>query len=249
MSTVVMSVSPDFSPDHIAGWYIFNTYLQRQLELPIHLELYNNFDEQRNAIENDQIDLIFANPYDASMLVRDKGFSAIAAPENSADEAIIATRADSNIKQIEDLKEGTRIAHTDDPDVNMMGMIMLEPADLNKENTTSTIVDSYPLVAKQLLQGNADVGFFLDEAFDNLSGLIKDQMQLLIRSQIFVIRHVLLAGPKLADKHQDLRDVLQHMQNDEKGPGVLKALGFSNWDMQEHEDTEFMIDLMDTLVD
>ncbi len=247
--SIVMSVSPDFSPDHIAGWYIFNTYLQRQLEIPIHLELYNNFDEQRQAIANDEIDLIFANPYDASMLVRDKGFMAIAAPEDSADEAIIATRADSDIKQIEDLKEGTRIAHTDDPDVNMMGMIMLEPADLNKDNTTSTTVDSYPLVAKQLLQGNADVGFFLDEAFDNLSGLIKDQMQLLIRSQIFVIRHVLLAGPKLADKHQNLRDVLQNMQNDEKGPGVLKALGFSNWDMQEHEDTEFMIDLMDTLVD
>jgi len=246
--SLVMTVSPDFSPDHIAGWYIFNTYLQRQLELPIHLELYNNFDEQRKAIANDEIDLIFANPYDASMLVRDKGFIAIAAPENSADEAIIATRADSEIKQIEDLKEGTRIARTDDPDVNMMGMIMLEPADLNKENTTTTNVDSYPLVAKQLLQNNADVGFFLDESFDNLSGLIKDQMRLLIRSEIFVIRHVLLAGPKLQEKHQALRDIIQNMSQDEKGPGVLNALGFSNWDMQEHEDTEFMIDLMHTLV-
>ena len=38
------------------------------------------------------------------------------------------------------------------------------------------------------------------------------------------------------------------MPNDEKGPGVLKSLGIESWDMQEHEDTEFMIDLMDTLV-
>lgn len=243
-----MTVSPDFSPDHIAGWYIFNTWLQRQLDIPIHLELYNNFEEQRKAIANDEIDLIFANPYDASMLVREKGFTAIAAPANSSDEAVIATLADSDISCIEDLKEGTRIATTDDPDVNMMGMIMLEPADLNKENTSVVPVDSYPLVAKQLLQEHADVGFFLDESFDNLSNFIGGQLRPLIRSQIFVIRHVMLAGPKLEEKHQALRDVLQNMQNDEKGPGVLESLGISNWDMQEHEDTEFMIDLMETLV-
>lgn len=244
----VMTVSPDFSPDHIAGWYIFNTWLQRQLDIPIHLELYNNFDAQRKAIANDEIDLIYANPFDAAILVREKGFTAIAAPANSADEAVIAVKEDSTINNIEELKENTRIATTDDPDVNMVGMIMLEPADLNKDNTATTLVDSYPLVAKQLLQGNADVGFFLDEAFDNLSRLVKEQMRPLIRSEIFVIRHVLLAGPKLEEKHPALKQVLDNMPNDEKGPGVLKSLGIESWDMQEHEDTEFMIDLMDTLV-
>lgn len=245
----VMSVSPDFSPHHIAGWYIFNTYLQRQLDIPIHLELYNNFEEQRKAIANNEIDIIFANPYDASMLVREKSFTAVAAPKDSSDEAIIATRADSQIMQIEDLNEDTRIATTDDPDVNMMGMIMLEPADLNKGNTATTVVDSYPLVAKQLLSGDADIGFFLDESFDDLSKFVKEQLSLLIRSQIFVIRHVMLTGPKLADKHQSLKDVLLNMENDEKGPGVLKSLGLSAWENQDHEDTEFMIDLMETLVD
>jgi len=244
----VMTVSPDFSPDHIAGWYIFNTYLQRQLDLPIHLELYNNFEAQRKAIANDEIDIIFANPFDASMLVREKGFIAIAAPENSSDEAIIAVRHDSQIAHIEDLQEGTRIATTDDPDVNMMGMIMLEPADLNKENTSATIVDSYPLVAKQLLQGDADIGFFLDESFDGLSKFVKEQLSELIRSEIFVIRHVMLVGPKLQEHHQAFKDTLLNMKNDEKGPGVLKSLGLTAWENQDHEDTEFMIDLMETLV-
>jgi len=245
----VLSVSPDFSPDHIAGWYVFNTYLQRQLDIPIHLELYNNFDAQRKAIANEEIDIIFANPFDASMLIREKGFTAIAAPKNSSDEAIIATHRDSQIAHIEDLNEGTRIATTDDPDVNMMGMIMLEPADLNKENTSTTIVDTYPLVAKQLLQGNADVGFFLDESFDSLSKFVKEQLSELIRSQIFVIRHVMLAGPKLEEHHQAFKEILLNMQNDEKGPGVLNSLGLSAWENQDHEDTEFMIDLMETLVD
>jgi phosphonate transport system substrate-binding protein len=245
----VMTVSPDFAPDHIAGWYIFNTWLQQQLDTSIHLELYNSFNEQRAAIADDQIDLILANPFDATMLVREKKFVAIASPENSADEAVIAASASSDIKAIEDLKEGTRIARTDDPDVNMMGMIMLEPADLNTDNTISETVISYPVVAKNLLQGNADIGFFLDESFDNLSGLVRNQLHEVIRSEIFVIKHVLLAGPKIQGHHQMLSEALLSMPNTEKGPSVLKSMGMTGWDIQTQEDTEFMIDLMDTLVD
>ena len=59
----------------------------------------------------------------------------------------------------------------------------------------------------------------------------------------------MLAGPKLEEHHPAFKEALVNMQNDEKGPGVLKALGIESWDMQDHEDTEFMIDLMETLVD
>ena len=72
--TYQITVSPDFSPDHIFGWYHFNTWLQQNLDTRIHLELYSDFESQREAILSDQIDLIYANPYDASMLVREKGF-------------------------------------------------------------------------------------------------------------------------------------------------------------------------------
>ncbi len=244
----VMTVSPDFPPNYLAGWYIFNTWLQRQLDLPIHLELYDSFAAQREAIANDEIDLIYANPYDASMLVREKEFSAIAAPHNRADEAIIATASGSEIQEIADLQEGTRIVHTDDPDVNMIGMIMLEPADLNTSNTSDETVDSYPLVAKKLLQGEADVGFFLDEAYETLSCLTKDRLRVLIRSEIFVIKHVLLAGSKLQEHKSRLEQVLLEMADNNKGRGVLESMGFQGWEKQTQEDTEFMIDLMDTLV-
>ena len=75
----VMTVSPDFPPAKIAGWYIFNTWLQRQLGEHIHLELYPDFASQRTAILNQEIDLIYANPFDAAMLVVNK-LVAIAAP-------------------------------------------------------------------------------------------------------------------------------------------------------------------------
>lgn len=245
----VMTVSPDFPPAQIAGWYIFNTWLQRQLGAAIHVELFDNFADQRQAIQQDAIDLIYANPFDAAMLVREKGFQAIAAPLHHADEAIIAVAAESSVRCVEDLRPGCRIAATDDPDVNLMAMIMLEPADLSAQTVQLHSVDTYVLVAKHLLQGHADAGFFLRDAFLNLSGMIREQLRELVSSEIHVIRHVLLAGPRMQAQAQTLRTLLPSMTTDPKGQGVLTSLGLEGWELQEQEDTEFMIDLMDTLVD
>ncbi len=244
----VMTVSPDFTPDHIAGWYIFNTWLQRQLGEHIHLELYQDFAHQRQAILDKGIDLIYANPFDAAMLVREQGFTAIAAPVSQSDEVVIAVPADSPVTRVEDLREGTQIVCLDNPDVNLISMIMLEPADLSTNNVKTQMVDTYVLVAKYLLQHKADVGFFPKEAFHSLSTLVRRQLRELVSSEIHVIRHVLLAGPRMQQHYDTLRNLLPRMMEDEKGPGVLKSLGLSGWEVQGQEETEFMIDLMDTLV-
>jgi len=243
------TVSPDFGPSHIAGWQIFNTWLQRQLSEGIHFELFDSFDQQRQAILADKVDLIYANPYDAAMLVREKGFMAIAKPSGKADEAMIVVNADSAIQSVEDLKVGTKIATTDDPDVHVMGMIMLEPADLNSTNVEITQCDSYVLVAKQLLRGTSDVGFFLEEAYQDLSAMVRDEMRVLVTSQIQIIQHVLLVGPELANRKDEIVKLLELMHKDEKGQGVLDSLGIKSWEHLEHEDVEFMIDLMSTLVE
>ena len=246
--TFNITISPDFSPDHISGWYIFNTWLQRQLEMGIHLELYNDFASQREAIAADQVDIIYANPFDASMLVREKGFIPVARPIGKADEAVIAVQTDSPVQHVEDLQAGARVATTDDPHVHMMCMIMLEPADLNKDNLEFIPCGGYVLVAKALFQGRADVGFFFNEAFDDLSDVLRKDLPVLVRSQISVIEHVLLVGPRLADQQQKILGTLRGMTDDEKGKGVLSSLGFDGWEPVDQEDTEFMIDLMETLM-
>jgi phosphonate transport system substrate-binding protein len=242
-----MTVSPDFTPDHISGWYIFNTWLQRSLGVNIHLELYDSFDQQRAAILSDQVDLIYANPYDAAMLVRDKGFLPVARPQRSADEAIIALHADNPALQVEELKQGITIAATEDPDVNLMCDIMLEPAELNTSNTQRIIKNTYPLVAKALIQKKVDLGFFLVEAFNSLSSITRKELRPLVSSQIQVIHHSLLVGPRMVERHNTLRELLVEMVLDSKGGGVLQAMGFEAWESMENEEMEFMIDLMDTL--
>lgn len=241
------TVSPDFPPERISGWFIFNTWLQRTMNEAIHLELYDGFDPQRAAIRDDKVDLIYANPYDASMLVREKGFVAVAKQRQHSDEAIIATAADSALNRIEDMQAGTRIATTGDPDVNMLGMIMIEPANLNAANTSTTRVENYVLVAKSVISGNSDIGFFFAEAFDELSALTRSRLKVLVRSQIFDIHHVLLLGPRLQARRAEFESTLLGMADDVKGRGVLDALGLKAWDAMRDEDVEFMIDLMETL--
>jgi len=243
----MFTVSPDFTPDHLSGWYIFNTWLQKHTGEAIHLEMYDDFQSQREAIQADNIDLIYANPFDAAMLVREKGFLPLVKAEGAADEALIVASAESPANDVADLSSGTRVAYTDDPDVRLMGMIMLEPGDLDKTNIVPVIADNYVLVAKHLLKGEADVGIFLAEAYDDLSAMIKKQLKVLVRSQISVIHHALMIGPKLQTRREEIQQLLVNMNADEKGPGVLKSLGFESWQIVDDEEMEFMIDLMDTL--
>jgi len=243
----MFTVSPDFTPDHLSGWYIFNTWIQRQTGTAIHLEMYNDFHSQREAINNDNIDLIYANPFDAAMLVREKGFQPLVKAAGESDEAIIAVSSENAVEDVAHLTEGIKVAFTDDPDVHLMGMIMLEPGDLDASNIIEVPSDTYVLVAKHLLKGEADAGIFLAEAYDDLSSMIKKQLRILVRSQISVIHHSLMIGPKLLDKKEQFQNALIEMSADEKGQGVLKSLNFNSWEKVEDDEMEFMIDLMDAL--
>lgn len=241
------TVSPDFSPDHLSGWYIFNTWLQKQSDTAIHLEMYNNFQSQREAIQNDTVDLIYANPFDAAMLVREKGFQPLVKAQGESDEAIIAVNVESSVTDISQLSEGIKVAYTHDPDVHLMGMIMLESGNLDEKNIEAIISDTYVLVAKHLIKREADVGIFLAEAYDGFSSMVKNKLRVIVKSQINVVHHSLMIGPKLLDKKEQFLKLLIEMHADEKGQGVLNSLGFSAWEKVETDEMEFMIDLMDTL--
>lgn len=242
-----LTVSPDFTPAHISGWYLFNTWLQRTLGVRVHCELYDNFGSQRQVIENNGVDLIYANPFDAAMLVREKNFSVIARAVGVTDECVIAVAEHSAITCLEDLKSGARLAQTDDPDINLIGMIMLESVDLSDANIETQVLGSYVLVAKALMQETADVGFFLKDSWDEFSGVIRKQLRPLLSSQIGDICHVLLASPRMAAQVEPLKTALASLHESPKGASVLESLGFKSWQTLEQEDTEFMIDLIDTL--
>lgn len=245
--TYQMTVSPDFSPERMASWYIFNTWLQRQLSATIHLELYPGFADLHQAINEDRVDLIYANPFDAAILVRNKAFTAVAKPEARPDEAVIITRVESNIDHVEQLQPGTRITTTAAPDVNLIGMMMLEPANLHAGNVSTQSHDGQMQLVRAVLRGDADIGFMLAEAYAKLSAAVHKQLKVLVTSQISDIHHVLLAGPRCQAWQAQLIDALVNMHTDAKGRDVVEGLGLTRWSAFQQEEAEFMIDLMDTL--
>ena len=125
---------------------------------------------------------------------------------------------------------------------------MLEPADLDRSTIELTERSTYVLAAKSLLSGEADVAIFLADAYEGLSRSTRSGLRPLVTSQIGVISHLLMVGPRLAHLADPIRDLLVALGTDPTERRICEGLGFSGWRSVDPEETEFMIDLMDTLL-
>jgi phosphonate transport system substrate-binding protein len=244
--TFTLTVSPDFNTKYLPGWFVFNTWLQKQLGESIHFEVFHDFASCHAAIQAGKIDLIYANPADGALLLREHGFHPVVHPAGKPDEALIAVASTSPVQKIEDFRPGLTVAATDDPEVNMIGRIMLEPADIQPQDINYLRCANYISVAKALLEEKAAAGFFLAETFNELSATIRNRLRVILRSQIHVVHHLFLAGPKLADRVDRLQTLLVAMK--ETAPAILRDIGVSAWQATDQEEAEFMVDLVDTLI-
>lgn len=241
-------IAPDFPPNLFSGWYTLNTLLQKRSNLAVHLETPASSSEQSLMIAKGDIDLVYANPFDAAELIREKGYKAIARPVGKSDEMVIVSSAKGDIKQLSDLKPGAKIAMADNRDVKLIGLRLLEAVDLTENDVTFEITETYQAAAKQVAQGNVDAVFFIAEIFHSLSNLTRMQLNVLIESDLADITHVLLVKDSFGEA-DIVRDVLLNLKNDADGQAVLAELGMPNgFEAVSEEEAEFMIDLMDTLL-
>ncbi len=135
---------------------------------------------------------------------------------------------------------------TDVPDVNTIGMIMLEPAYITPKDIETIHCQNFITVAKNVINGQADIGFLLADAYNEFSNLVKKQLHSLITSKIHVLHHAFLAGPDFPNQ-EALQQVLLSMNGDPKTPKILQSLEIEKWQAMDREETKFLIDLMDTL--
>ncbi|WP_227429755.1 PhnD/SsuA/transferrin family substrate-binding protein [Psychrobacter sp. I-STPA6b] len=242
-------IAPDFSPERFAGWHMFNTLLQKHSDIAVHLLTPASHAEQAEMIKEKDIDLIYANPFDAAALIREHGYRAIARPVGKSDEMVIATSANGDIQKLEDLKAGNTVAMADNRDVKLIGLRLLEAVDLTEADLTFDITETFQAAARQVIQGKADVAFFLADIFKGLSKLTRAQMTVLIESDLADISHVLLV--KDGFEHADtLERVILSLQDSAESQTMLEELGFEQgFEAMDEESAEFMIDLMETLLD
>lgn len=237
----------DVTPTEFSDWYLFNTWLQRKTGQQINLHIPVTFQELHERIEADKADIVYANPYDAAMLVRDNGFIPVARPDNHSDEVVIVTHKDSKITDFAKITPLCHIALTDDRDVHMIGMILIEPSDLEEDSIEFVACKNSIAVAKNVLNKKANIGFLLTKSYDGFSRLIKSDLRELIRSQISVINHTLMVKQEVLAAVPNLAEILADMHNSPNGKPILDKLDINKWLQVEAEETEFMIDLMETL--
>lgn len=243
-------IAPDFPPEDFAGWHLLNTLLQRLMDTDIHLVMPANHTEQDNWIKKDDIALIYANPFDASQLVRERGYLPLVRPNDRPDEMVIASYTDAPYQHSDDLKVGCKILVTENQDIQLLGLRLLESAAIGRSDIEWIQVDSYQEAARRLIAKEADAAFFLLNAYQNFRPNTLKGMKVLMESHINDLSHVVLLNPKYADLHPALLTAFAHMVNEPDGRLVLQDLnipkGFSEL---SEEDAEFMIDLIETLRD
>ena len=249
MTTHIMLIAPDFSPERFAGWHMFNTLIQKRANLNMHLNIPTSHAEQETVISEGDIQVIYANPFDAATLIREHGYHAVARPIGKSDEMVIAAAANSDINSLDDIKAGATIAMADNRDVKLIGLRLLEAVDIEEADLNWSVTETYQAAARQVIKGDAQAAFFLAEIFHSFSRLTKAQLSVLIESDLADISHVLLIKDGFPDT-DILMDAILNLYNDNDGKEALTELGMpQGFEAMNEEDAEFMIDLMQTLLD
>lgn len=230
--TCNLSVCPHDTAKNLPGWFFMNTYLQHHADMHIHLELYDDFATQRQAVLDGSIQLTYANPYDAAIFARELGFVPLARRCNSSDEVYIVTSADSALTSLSDTSGASlRLASaTDKTAVHNLAVGLLKEAGANRDDFELDLKGNYIAVIKAVTKGEADLGIVFSETFDGLSGIAKEQLKVLGSSHEGKTFHLFCASPDLGEKIADLAAVLTSMHNQEDGRKCLKDLGFDGFE-------------------
>lgn len=242
-------IAPDFSPEHFAGWHILNTYLQNLTEQPMRLLTPNSHREQMQLLKQNAVTLIYANPFDAAQLVREQGYMALAHPTGRHDEMLIASHAESHYTHSDQLQAGCKILVTENEDLHLIGLRLLESADLSEEDIEWIRCDTFQEAARRLINHEADAAFFLASTYQHFRASTTQNLKILMQSRINDLTHVLLLHPQYADWHDVFTHAFTLLHNTPAGQQILHDLDIDAFVAMPQDEVEFMIDLLETLKD
>ncbi|PIT16848.1 PhnD/SsuA/transferrin family substrate-binding protein [Snodgrassella alvi] len=248
--TINFLIAPDFPPEFYAGWHFLNTRLQRLIDAPVHLFMATNAKEEQLEIDNDNVDIIYANPFDAAKLIRELGYLPVVRPVNCFDEMVIASAAESEIKSLKDVKPGMSILCTENYDVKLIALRLMEAVDIEENDLTWIKSESCSAVARGLIQHEADIGLFMSSAYYKLTSITRSRLNLMIESKINDLYHVILLHPRNAGMLETLQNAFSSIHETPAGAMLLEDLGLNDgFAVLKKEEAELLIDLIETLRD
>ena len=212
----------------LSGWYFFNTYLQRQLDRDIRLELVHGaINEQEKRMED--MDIVFTRPFEATRLLIENRYQPMMCPIEQADEVTLVVRSDDTRKTLADFQGAKVVTAAPDNFVYLLGRFLLE-TDPNPASHLDYIFSGHDIKALQmLLKGNADILFMQTETYNGLSSLTKKMLRVLDQSETAFTFHLFCAAPHCVDIGHAISEVLLNMGKDSQGRQILADLGIEGW--------------------
>ncbi|UOO91905.1 phosphate/phosphite/phosphonate ABC transporter substrate-binding protein [Vitreoscilla stercoraria] len=245
------AIAPDVHPDYLSGWHIFLRYLQKQLQVRLNITTYENFGQLRQGLENDALDLVFASAADCSFLVQQKHFQVVARPENDVTEVMVLCREDEPWQSMDDMHdEYHAIACVDSPEVQQLGLILLECADIDADHIDMQTAQNHLQAVKYLMNGTVDLAFVPTDVYHSWSATLRKSVRPLVQTMkddVEVLSHVLLLSPQYPTVLEPLKNILNDL-NGNTYQGMLQDINIRKWRiLNDNSDIDFLIDLVDTL--
>ena len=204
-------IAPDFPPEFFANWHMFNTQLQRALDTTIHLQMPAGYREQNDLIDSETIALVYANPFDAGSLMREKGYIALAKPDLPSDQVLVVANAQSALAALSDLPADSRVLITANRDMERIGLDVLQGTAITADSVQWLPTRTFTELARRLMANEAEIGLFLASSFRSLNASTQGSLKILFETQFDSFGHTMLLHPDFAEQADKLREVLVNM--------------------------------------
>ena len=226
------------SNQQLTGWYYLNTLLQRELNLPISIQINQLDTSTDQALPS----LVFARPFDACALMTRHGYVPVMRPIDDTDEVSIVVRQDDPRQALADFAGGTRVVTAVEQSfVFLLGRFFCDEYELDSARLAYQFTGNEITALKALLNGQADMLFMLKKNYRQLSHLSRAATRALNESETGMAYHMLLVQPKHRDMAPRLSQALLGLASHDKGQQALQDLGMSGWTAPKDDEINMLL--------
>lgn len=207
----------------LTGWYLLNTYLQRRMQRAIH------FEQSQDIINEVTTDILFAKPFEACSMIKQRGFIPLMRPVAEADEVVILTRADDECNSLAQYEGGGVVTASECSFVYLLGRFLCDESGVDSSKFEFTFSGNEIKSLQMLLKKKVDLLFMLKKTYEGLSSFSRNSVRKLDESSTDFAFHLFSIAPHLEAEGKILAQILKEMENDDGGKEILKDIEFQGW--------------------
>ncbi len=246
-STIDYTVSPYLLDNNLTKWTDFENLLRKKTSLSLRFKKQASTRAFKKNLAEGGLGLIYADPYHASVLLRNHSYLPVARAMGQYDEALVVVQADSNHMDIQDIKPQMYLSISVEPTNRLLARLLLEPADISEDDMVCRYHRTQKSVVKDLLLDKTDVGVMSSSNFDRLQPRIKSKLRILVRSQAYLFSALWMLSPTSSDQYPTLTRTFRRMHKNRTGSKILKTFNTHSWLQVEQLKAEEMADLLNML--